>query len=171
MNVKIESILDVFEFLGWGWTVFFLLILSFVFILKYVFGIFSKGELFGIKMLDHFSINRKIKKAEKKMIFEHEHNASCDVGFVIPKNYVYIYGDTWTSGIHEDLYIKLEKEIMMSNICAIHIGDTNITSKLISILENLNKNCKKGITIFHSDSQKSLLNYLKNLKNIKLTAL
>ena len=85
------------------------------------------------------------------------------LGYIVPPNYLYIYGRLWSTSKHSDLYLKLEKDWQTQNV--IDIRDTNVTSVLISIIEDKVVLFDK-LTIVHNKDQEKPLSYLKKYLNI-----
>lgn len=85
------------------------------------------------------------------------------LGYIVPPNYLYIYGRLWSTAKHSDLYLKLEKDWTNQNV--IDIRDTNVTSILISLIEDKVTSFDK-LTIIHNKDQEKTLSYLKKYVNI-----
>lgn len=94
---------------------------------------------------------------------EYVNEENDSLGYVVPPNYLYIYGRLWSTAKHSDLYLKLEKDWIGQNI--IDIRDTNVTSILISLIEDKVTSFDK-LTIIHNKDQEKPLSYLKKYVNI-----
>lgn len=144
---------------------FFIVFLFFCFYIIYKYGLtFGKYTI----LEPHPSVNGNSDNAYYKRFmsnlkheFVEEENQS--LGYIVPPNYLYIYGRLWSTAKHSDLYLKLEKDWTTQNV--LDIRDTNVTSILISLIEDRIASFDK-LTIIHTKDQEKPLSYLKKYLNI-----
>ena len=73
---------------------------------------------------------------------------------------VILFGKEWLTYKHSDVYNLFEKYCIEKNIGIIELHKANITSKLVSKLENLYRNKKSVITLIIRKEQAPLLRLL-----------
>ena len=157
------------RFLDYLWNNNIYLFFIFTFSI-FFYGIYKKGISIGkiVILKPHHNIsdpndNDFFKKYINFTKHESLREDTIDLGYIIPPNFLYLYGKLWSTSKHSDLYLKLERDWNEQDI--IDIRDTNVTSILISIIED--KLMKlKSMTIIHTQDQNTTLSYLKKYENI-----
>lgn len=144
---------------------FFFVVFSFSFYIIYRYGL-----KFGryVILEPHSSVendydNHYYKKYMSNLKHEFLQEDNHPLGYIVPPNYLYIYGRLWSTAKHSDLYLKLENDWTTQNI--LDIRDTNVTSVLISIIEDRVPSFEK-LTIIHNKDQEKTLSYLRKYLNI-----
>jgi len=78
----------------------------------------------------------------------------------VDKDIVFIEGKKWISSTHMDIFKTLEEECIKNKIFSIDLSKANITSRLVSKLENIHNTSGKKITLFITKDQEVLVSYL-----------
>lgn len=165
LMVKTDILIKFFDYL-WSNNSFLYAIATVVFV---VWSIYKNGLKIGKVQVfvPHSSFNTNESDYYKRFLDNIIHHKtkeeSMELGYIIPPNYLYLYGRLWSTTKHGDLYSRLERDWKDINI--IDVRDTNLTSVLISIIEDKAQNLDK-LTIIHNTDQKIGLSYLKEYSNI-----
>jgi hypothetical protein len=164
----------VMRFLNYLWDnnmyLFFFVIICFSFWIIYNYGL-RLGKYTILEPHSGVEKNKDNSFYERFMTnLKHEYvNEDNEIlGYVVPPNYLYIYGRIWSTSKHSDLYLKLERDWKDQDV--IDIRDTNVTSILISIIEDRVTSFEK-LTIIHTKDQEKTLAYLKKYVNINFKSI
>jgi hypothetical protein len=94
---------------------------------------------------------------KKQYIFE---DSKMELYILEENGTLIILGKTWISSIHIDTYSLLQKYCIENKIKTLDLSKCNITSRLISKLENLYVTLQEPIKLIVTKEQQVLLNYL-----------
>lgn len=163
LMVKTDILIKFFDYL-WSNNSFMYAVATVVFV---VWSIYKNGLKIGKVLIFHPHNNAQesdnYKRFLENVIHQKVKEDNMELGYIIPPNYLYLYGRLWSTTKHGDLYSRFERD--WKDIDIIDIRETNITSVLISIIEDKSQNLSK-LTIIHNSDQKTALSYLKEFPNI-----
>lgn len=84
------------------------------------------------------------------------------------QDYIEISGKSWLSSPHTDAYKYMEDYCLNNKIFKIDLSQCNITSRLISKIENIYLSSKEEINLIISQDQEILIKYLIIKYSIKV---